>query len=58
VDKHIRRLDSDLTRFEAEIQDKAAAGSSRSADETGGHKSELSSFLNNSLNFSHFKLLF
>lgn len=39
VDKHIRRLDSDLARFEAEIQDKAAAGSSRSADEGGGHKS-------------------
>ncbi|KAK9708271.1 Inhibitor of growth proteins N-terminal histone-binding [Popillia japonica] len=32
VDKHIRRLDSDLARFESEIQDKAA--SSRNQEET------------------------
>jgi hypothetical protein len=51
VDKHIRRLDSDLARFEAEIQDKAAAGSSRSADETTGHKSKLlPGILSNTIN--------
>jgi inhibitor of growth protein 5 len=40
VDKHIRRLDSDLARFEAEIQEKAAASSVRSVEETGGNKSK------------------
>ncbi|XP_059481638.1 inhibitor of growth protein 4 [Neocloeon triangulifer] len=40
VDKHIRRLDSDLARFEAEIQEKAAAGSTRSVEETPGNKSK------------------
>ncbi|CAB3374602.1 inhibitor of growth protein 4 isoform X2 [Cloeon dipterum] len=38
VDKHIRRLDNDLARFEAEIQEKAAASSSRSVEETPGNK--------------------
>ncbi|KAK7574270.1 hypothetical protein V9T40_011461 [Parthenolecanium corni] len=33
VDKHIRRLDSDLARFEAEIQDKAIS-TSRPSEET------------------------
>lgn len=37
VDKHIRRLDSDLARFEAEIQDKALS-SSRIQEETGASK--------------------
>lgn len=32
VDKHIRKLDSDLARFEAEIQDKAISAT-RSIDE-------------------------
>ena len=35
VDKHIRRLDSDLMRFEAEIQDKALS-SNRAQEEAGG----------------------
>lgn len=34
VDKHIRRLDSDLARFEGEIQDKAISTHSK-AEETG-----------------------
>ncbi|GLV37862.1 Inhibitor of growth family member 5 [Carabus blaptoides fortunei] len=36
VDKHIRRLDSDLARFESEIQDKAL--SSRNQDESNSTK--------------------
>lgn len=39
VDKHIRRLDSDLARFESEIQDKAL--NSRVQDEPAVGKSEL-----------------
>lgn len=37
VDKHIRRLDSDLARFEAEIQDKALSNS-RNQEESGSTK--------------------
>lgn len=37
VDKHIRRLDSDLARFEAEIQDKAQ-NSNRVQEESGASK--------------------
>lgn len=37
VDKHIRRLDSDLARFEAEIQDKAL--SKTLPDESGSQRS-------------------
>lgn len=37
VDKHIRRLDSDLARFESEIQDKAL--SSRNQEESNPTKS-------------------
>lgn len=37
VDKHIRRLDSDLARFEGEIQDKAISTHSK-AEETGTKK--------------------
>ncbi|XP_075214047.1 inhibitor of growth protein 5 isoform X2 [Lycorma delicatula] len=37
VDKHIRRLDSDLARFETEIQDKALSNS-RSQEESGSQK--------------------
>lgn len=39
VDKHIRRLDSDLARFESEIQDKAL--NSRSQEEPAVGKSTL-----------------
>lgn len=39
VDKHIRRLDSDLARFESEIQDKAL--SSRAQEENNVGKSKL-----------------
>lgn len=39
VDKHIRRLDSDLARFESEIQDKAL--SSRAQDEANAGKSQF-----------------
>lgn len=38
VDKHIRRLDSDLARFEAEIQDKALTKTH--PDESGSHRSK------------------
>lgn len=38
VDKHIRRLDSDLARFESEIQDKAL--SSRNQEEQSVGKSK------------------
>ncbi|XP_014215136.1 inhibitor of growth protein 5 [Copidosoma floridanum] len=37
VDKHIRRLDSDLARFEAEIQDKAI-NSNRALEDSGSSK--------------------
>ena len=37
VDKHIRRLDSDLMRFEQEIQDKALS-SNRAQEESGTSK--------------------
>lgn len=33
VDKHIRRLDSDLARFEGEIQDKAMSARSATSEE-------------------------
>lgn len=33
VDKHIRRLDSDLARFEGEIQDKTVTARSKSSEE-------------------------
>lgn len=39
VDKHIRRLDSDLARFESEIQDKAL--SARNQDEPAVGKSNI-----------------
>ena len=38
VDKHIRRLDNDLARFESEIQDKAL--NSRNQDEPSVGKSK------------------
>ncbi|XP_049843851.1 inhibitor of growth protein 5 [Schistocerca gregaria] len=38
VDKHIRRLDSDLARFEAEIQDKAVSNSRNQDDGTSSKK--------------------
>ncbi|KAJ8667277.1 hypothetical protein QAD02_008939 [Eretmocerus hayati] len=38
VDKHIRRLDSDLMRFEAEIQDKAISSTASSEDESKSSK--------------------
>lgn len=39
VDKHIRRLDSDLARFESEIQDKAL--SSRNQEESNAKSKYL-----------------
>jgi len=62
VDKHIRRLDSDLARFEAEIQEKAAASSARSVEETPGNKSksrfhnQLGPFKTQPLVTLHFKI--
>lgn len=51
MDKHIRRLDSDLARFETEIHDKAASNS-RVQEETSSTKSMPSGFdLNMPLNF-------
>nr|CAD7393314.1 unnamed protein product [Timema cristinae] len=38
VDKHIRRLDSDLARFEAEIQDKALSNNRNQDDQTSSKK--------------------
>lgn len=35
VDKHIRRLDSDLARFEGEIQDKTLSGRGKSEENVG-----------------------
>lgn len=40
VDKHIRRLDSDLSRFEGEIQDKTVVTTREKSEETVG-KSEI-----------------
>lgn len=36
VDKHIRRLDSDLARFESEIQEKALSSSRAQEEASGG----------------------
>lgn len=44
VDKHIRRLDSDLARFETEIHDKAASNT-RSQEEASSQKSKIIGFL-------------
>lgn len=38
VDKHIRRLDSDLARFEGEIQDKTLSSRSKSEENVGKRK--------------------
>lgn len=38
VDKHIRRLDSDLARFEGEIQDKTLSTRSKSEENVGKRK--------------------
>lgn len=38
VDKHIRRLDSDLARFEGEIQDKTINARGKSEETTGKNK--------------------
>lgn len=42
VDKHIRRLDSDLARFEGEIQDKTINARGKSEETAGKNKRELS----------------
>lgn len=42
VDKHIRRLDSDLARFEGEIQDKTITSRSKSEEAVGKSKRALS----------------
>lgn len=39
VDKHIRRLDSDLARFEGEIQDKTITARGKSEEAVGKSKS-------------------
>jgi len=44
VDKHIRRLDSDLARFEAEIQDKALSNS-RNQEDSVSTKSMVFEFI-------------
>lgn len=40
VDKHIRRLDSDLAKFEAEIKEKAL-NNNKKEEETNSKKSKL-----------------
>lgn len=47
VDKHIRRLDNDLARFESEIQDKAL--NARNQDEPAVGKSRFLRFIGNKL---------
>lgn len=51
VDKHIRRLDSDLARFEGEIQDKTITTRGKS-EETVGKSETLSPCLENLSNIS------
>lgn len=41
VDKHIRRLDSDLARFEGEIQDKTLTAHSKSEETVGKRESNV-----------------
>lgn len=43
VDKHIRRLDSDLARFEGEIHDKAMTAKDKTEESVGKSKSQLDS---------------
>ena len=43
VDKHIRRLDSDLARFEGEIHDKAMTAKDKTEESVGKSKSMLDS---------------
>lgn len=50
VDKHIRRLDNDLARFESEIQDKAL--NARNQDEPVGKSKLYDKFFVNSINSS------
>lgn len=50
VDKHIRRLDSDLARFEGEIQDKTLSSRSKSEENVG-----KSNFF---VNYANYKNLF
>lgn len=42
VDKHIRKLDADLARFEADLKDKSSAAKLKS-DSDSGKKSEWNS---------------
>lgn len=44
VDKHIRRLDSDLARFEGEIQDKTITTRGKSEETVGKSKNAIESF--------------
>lgn len=44
MDKHIRRLDSDLARFETEIHDKAASNT-RSQEEASSQKSKITGLI-------------
>lgn len=55
MDKHIRRLDNDLARFESEIQDKAL--NSRNQEEPTVGKSTFSYFFKD-INLLHFLLYF
>lgn len=41
VDKHIRRLDSDLARFEGEIHDKAMTAKDKTEESVGKSKLKL-----------------
>lgn len=45
VDKHIRRLDSDLARFEGEIQDKTITTRGKSEEAVGKSKNQLRRWL-------------
>lgn len=52
VDKHIRRLDSDLARFEGEIQDKTLTARSKSEETVGKRKCNLLVFTSIFVNIS------
>lgn len=56
VDKHIRRLDNDLARFESEIQDKALNSRNQDEPSVGKRKNSLREFkLNRWLHFCVFQ---
>lgn len=55
VDKHIRRLDSDLARFEGEIQDKTINSREKSEEAVGKSKKYLDASSNAISQFHHFQ---